>query len=444
MPGSVAARLRIRPTGPTERRLLTTVAIDATGGGLFLAGATLFYARVAGLSGGQIGVGLSVMGLVALAATVPNGALVDRIGARRALIALHLWRALWCSALAFVDSFWQFLTVLVVLGLAEHAGMPALQTYVGSAFGDAERVGVMARVQVVKNTGFLVGALLAAVAVGTGRDLAYRSLLLGDALSFLIAAALMVSVREVGGKGRRGGPRAPLAPFRNARFLLLTCCNGSLQLNLSVLVIGMPLWVTRATEAPEAIAPLLIAVNTVIAISLQVPMSRGAETVPGAGRHMRRAGVALALMCGTLTLASWVPPAAAVALMLASVVLHTLGEIWHASGGWGLQFALSPEAERGSYAAAYSLGPTAEGMVGPTLVAGGVVAAGAAGWTALAVLFLAAGAGAHTLAVRAAAPPSTASASASASASAAAAEVTAPDRPRAAPAGTSGDPATAR
>ncbi|MGW7522697.1 MFS transporter [Streptomyces sp. NPDC054783] len=424
MPMSVAARFRIRPTGPTEGRLLTTVGIDAVGGGLFLAGATLFYSRVAGLSAGQIGVGLSVLGVVALAATVPNGALVDRIGPRRALIVLHLWRALWCSALAFVGSFWQFLTVLVLLGLAEYAGMPALQTYVGAAFSDAERVGVMARVQVLKNAGFLVGALLAAVAVGVGSDLAYRSLLLGDALSFVVAAALMVSVREVGGRCK-GRARTALAPFRNRRFLLLTCCNGFLQLNLSVLVIGMPLWVTRATEAPEAIAPLLIAVNTVIAIALQVPMSRGAETVPGAGRHMRRAGMSLALMCGTLTLASWVPPTAAVTLMLASVVLHTLGEIWHASGGWGLQFALSPEAERGSYAAAYSLGPTAEGMVGPSLVAGGVVAAGAVGWTVLGVLFAAAGLGAHTLAVRAA-------------------RVTEPGGRRAALAGTSGGPATVR
>ncbi|WP_318201304.1 MFS transporter [Streptomyces sp. SCL15-4] len=414
---TMARRLGIRTTGPAERRLLTTVAIDATGGGLFLAGATLFYARVAGLSAGQIGIGLSVLGIVALAATLPNGLLVDRIGPRHALIVLHLWRGVWCCALAFVHSFWQFLAVLTLLGLAEHAGMPALQAYVGSAFGDAERVGVMARVQVLKNTGFLVGALLAAVAVGSGTDTGYRMLLLGDGLSFFVAAVLMTTVRNVGGGRRRGERHSPLAPLKNIRFLALTCCNGVLQLNLSVLVIGMPLWVTRATEAPEAVAPLLIAVNTVIAISLQVPLSRGAETVPGAGRHMRRAGLSFALMCGTLIVASWTPSAPAAALMVASVVLHTLGEIWHASGGWGLQFALSPEAERGNYAAAYSLGPTAEGMVGPSLIAGAVVAAGPAGWTALGLLFLVAGLGAHAVARRAVPGPSaTASAEVSPSA----------------------------
>ncbi|MEU5079212.1 MULTISPECIES: MFS transporter [Streptomyces] len=403
---TMARRLGIRTTGPAERRLLTTVAIDATGGGLFLAGATLFYSRVAGLSAGQIGIGLSVLGIVALAATLPNGLLVDRIGPRHALIVLHVWRGVWCCALAFVHSFWQFLAVLVLLGLAEHAGMPALQAYVGSAFGDTERVGVMARVQVLKNTGFLVGALLAAVAVGSGTDAGYRMLLLGDGLSFFVAAVLMTTVRNVGGRRRRGERHSPLAPLKNLKFLVLTCCNGVLQLNLSVLVIGMPLWVTRATEAPEAVAPLLIAVNTVIAISLQVPLSRGAETVPGAGRHMRRAGLSFALMCGTLIVASWTPSALAATLMVASVVLHTLGEIWHSSGGWGLQFALSPEAERGNYAAAYSLGPTAEGMVGPSLIAGGVVAAGSAGWTALALLFLAAGLGAHAVARRAVPVPS--------------------------------------
>ncbi|MEW9516284.1 hypothetical protein [Streptomyces tubercidicus] len=70
--------------------------------------------------------------------------------------------------------------------------------------------------------------------------------------------------------------------------------------------------------------------------------------------------------------------------------------------------AESPEAERGNYAAAYSLGPTTEGMVGPSLIAGGVVAAGSAGWTALAVLFLAAGLGVHAVARRAAPQPLTA------------------------------------
>ncbi|MFD5389572.1 MFS transporter [Streptomyces sp. NPDC127074] len=427
----MARRLGIRTTGPAERRLLTTVEIDATGGGLFLAGATLFYSRVAGLTAGQIGIGLSVLGIVALAATVPNGLLVDRIGPRHALIMLHLWRGVWCCALAFVHSFWQFLAVLVLLGLAEHAGMLALQAYVGSAFGDAERVGVMARVQVLKNTGFLAGALLAAVAVGSGTDAGFQALLLGDGLSFFIAAALTTTVRNVGGRRRKGERHSPVAPLKNIKFLTLTCCNGVLQMNLSVLVIGMPLWVTRATEAPEAVTPLLIAVNTVIAISLQVPLSRGAETVPGAGRHMRRAGLSFALMCGTLILASWTPSAPAAALMVTAVVLHTLGEIWHASGGWGLQFALSYEAERGNYAAAYSLGPTAEGMVGPPLIASGVVAAGSAGWTVLAVLFLAAGLGAHAVAGRAVPRPPAATSTAVSSAA---------DR-RAESAGTDGDPA---
>ncbi|MET7703604.1 MFS transporter [Streptomyces sp. NPDC005485] len=427
------ATRKIRDFGadPQERRLLFTVAVDATGSGLLISGATLFYTRVTGLSSGQIGAGLSAMGVVGLLATVPNGQLVDRIGPRRALIALHLWRAVWCSALAFVDTFWQFLTTLMLLGVAEFAGMPALQAYVARAFGDERRMRVMARVQVTKNTGFLVGALLASAAIATGTTLGYRMLLLGDGVSFLIAAALIAAVRTVAGPASRRtrGP-SPLAPLKNARFLALTCCNGILQLNLSALTVGMPLWLATRTQAPPAIAPLLIAVNTVIAITLQIPLSRGAETVPGAGRHLRRAGLSLALMCTTLVLASWTSQAGAALLMVASVVLHTLGEIWHASGGWGLQFALSPEEERGSYAAAFSLGPTAEGMIGPSLVGAGVVAAGAPGWLALAAAFLGAGAVAHRIARGAAAPEP-------------AVQLSTADR-RAAPADTADGPATVR
>lgn len=176
-----------------------------------------------------------------------------------------------------------------------------------------------------------------------------------------------------------------------------------------------------------------------IAILLQVPLSAGAETVPGAGRHMLRAALSFALMCGTLIAASWAPSALAAALMVMSVVLHTLGEIWHSSGGWGLQFALSPDAERGNYAAAYSLGPTAVGMVGPSLIAGGVVAAGSVGWAALALLFLAAGLGARSVARRAV--PLTAAYAAPVGATA---EVSSPADRRAEPAGTDDDPAIPR
>lgn len=57
----------------------------------------------------------------------------------------------------------------------------------------------------------------------------------------------------------------------------------------------------------------------------------------------------------------------------------------------------SPEAARGDHAAAYSLGPTAKGMVGPSLIAGEVVAAGSVGWAAPALLFPVAGLGARSV-----------------------------------------------
>ena len=48
-------------------------------------------------------------------------------------------------------------------------------------------------------------------------------------------------------------------------------------------------------------------------------------------------------------------------------------------------------AECGSYAATFNLGVTVEGIVGPSLVGGFVLAAGTTGWAVLATLFLAAG-----------------------------------------------------
>ncbi len=229
---------------------------------------------------------------------------------------------------------------------------------------------------------------------------AYQSLLVGDGVT-LVAAWLIFTLRNVGGVGKGKKERSALTPMRDLKFLALTSFNGILAMNLTILTVGIPLWVAEATDAPKAIAPLLIAVNTVMAIALQVPLSRRADTVNGAGLCMRRSGLCLALTCGALALAAKVESLPAAAALLTAVLLLTLGEIWHAAGGWGLQFGLSPEAERGSYAAVFSLGTTTQSIVGPSVIAMLAVGLGTAGWLALAAVFLGSGVAAEVVARRA-------------------------------------------
>ena len=84
---------KLLPDGRTERRLVLAALVDSTGTGLYIAGSALYYTTQLGFSPRQIGLGLSLMGLVGLLVTVPIGRLVDQFGPRRVLVALNLWRA---------------------------------------------------------------------------------------------------------------------------------------------------------------------------------------------------------------------------------------------------------------------------------------------------------------------------------------------------------------
>src|SRR5262249_58689599 len=62
------------------RWLALAALIDSTGTGLFMTGSAIYFTRVVGLSAAQVGLGLSVAGLVGLLGSVPIGVLGDRFG----------------------------------------------------------------------------------------------------------------------------------------------------------------------------------------------------------------------------------------------------------------------------------------------------------------------------------------------------------------------------
>ena len=380
---------KLLPDGRTERRLVLAALVDSTGTGLYIAGSALYYTTQLGFSPRQIGLGLSLMGLVGLLVTVPIGRLVDQLGPRRVLVALNLWRAVGFGALAFIQNWPQFLVVAALLGVAEFSAVPARQAYVGHAFDSGERVAVMARMRVAYNTGFALGSLLTTVVVALASRLAYGGMLVADGLSFAVAAWLVAGLPDH--RSEVTARRRGFSGVGDARFIGLACVNGVLVLHIAVLGIGFPLWIARATRASAELVPILITINTVLNVCLQVACSRGADTLLGAGRCLRRAGVALAVTCGALALAARLDTGPADAVLVAGVVLLTLGEMWQSAGGWGVLFSLTPAESRSSYAATFNLGVTVEGIVGPSLVGGFVLAAGTTGWAVLATLFLAAG-----------------------------------------------------
>jgi MFS family permease len=370
-------------------RIAAIALVDATGTGLYLAGAALYFTIVVGLSVGQVGLGLSLAGLCGFLTAYPIGRVADRLGAKRVLVTLLLWRAAGMACYPLVDGYGQFLLVTCLLGIAEKADSPLMQATVAANAGPARRVRAMAIFNATRNVGFTVGVLLALPILESGSRTAFHTVMVGDAVSFVAAAILVARLpllEEVTAAGTRlrGQLRTVL---RDRPFVALTALNGVLTIHMTVLSIALPLWVVQHTAAPAGAVSLLLAVNTVLTVLFQVRASRGAERLSGAAILSRRAGLGLAVAAVLMAVASVADTAAwAFAVLLAAIVAHTAGELWQSAGGWGLSYELSPVETRSSRIAFFTLGSIGQAIVGPALITGAVIGSGVAGWLGLAVL----------------------------------------------------------
>ena len=63
--------------------------------------------------------------------------------------------------------------------------------------------------------------------------------------------------------------------LRNRGFLAMSFCDGILGTNQVLLNVVIPLWLVQETDAPRVLLAWLFGTNTVLAVLLQVPASRG-------------------------------------------------------------------------------------------------------------------------------------------------------------------------
>ncbi|MFG2263778.1 MFS transporter [Streptomyces sp. NPDC048720] len=394
--GAVPVFDRIRrrlPQGTVGRRLAVMALLDAAGTGLFLSVSTLFLTGSVGLSVGQVGVGLSAAAGAGLVATMPVAILADRYGTRRLLTVVILWRAACLSVYPFVPDFATFLALVVLMGLVEKTMAPLVQSLVGMAVPESERVHTMAVMGALRNVGYTAGALLGSVALVLDDRAAYTSLILANALSFVVLAAvargipLLPESADAVTQLRR---RLSVQVFSDRPFLVISALNIVLAMHVTLLSVGIPVWVASATRAPRSVVSVLLVINTVLAALFQVRVSRDAEDLGRASRLMRTGGLGLAAACVLLAAVPSLPTVPAVALLVLSVVAMTAGELYQSAGGWGISYKLAREGQESAYVSMFWLSVGAQQIIAPLVIAL-MVDGGALAWTALATVQAAAG-----------------------------------------------------
>jgi len=378
--------VRLVPEPGPLRLLSVSTLVNTFGNGLFYTSAALFYTRSIGLSPSQVGVGLTVAGLLSLLVGIPAGHLADLRGAREVLMALLVAQGLALASMALVHSLGVFVVVVTAFACLDKANNAVRQGLVARALPADQRVSGRAYLRSLTNLGIGAGSVFAGFAIAADTRAAYLSLIFGDAVTYVLAAVATARLPATAHADRRTGGRM-LVAVRDRPFLAVTLVNAALSTHFAILEIGVPLWVDRRTSAPTWMVAVLFLVNTTCCVLFQVRASRGAVDVATAAVVMRRGALLLAASYLVFAASAGRSTPVAVVVLVVATLVNVAGELEQSAGSWGLGFGLARETAQSQYQGLYSTGFAVSSMLGPVLVTQTAIAHGTAGWVLLAVLF---------------------------------------------------------
>ncbi|MFD8783406.1 MFS transporter [Kitasatospora sp. NPDC059599] len=375
-------------SGP-QRKLALAGFVNQLGTAAFLATVPLYAHQVIQLSIGQVGLGLGAAGVVGLIAGIPVGHLADRRGPRDIFVITLLIQTLSMLSLLFAHSFLAFTLAVAVTDLAGSSGGAARGPLI-RRFGGDEVPKFRSYLRSVAMLAGTFGAMAAGAVVQIDSDFAYRVLILGNALTFVGSAAVLVGLPKL---DPLASPREEgrWIALKDKPYMAFVVLDGIMWIHNEVLSFALPLWVVLHTDAPRWFVGPAIAVNTVMVVFLQIRTSRGVKGGTAAGRATRRAGLAFMIGMAVIATASGVPGCAAVAIMTAGVAIHTVGSLWHAAGSLELRFRLAPAHAQGQYSGLFGMGMGLCYTVAPSLLGLLCVTWGTPGWLVMGGVFVAAG-----------------------------------------------------
>lgn len=392
---------RILPPTRLERDLALQSVLSAFATGSFLTGTAVFFTQIVGLTGAQVGLGLSVSAAVALVLQLPMGRLADHVGAKQVWLAASAAEAALYFCWPVIGGLAAFIAMLSVLAVVETAGRNGRNVYRIAVFTRETRVRAMAFQRAARNVGYTLGAGASGVALGIGTEWAILAipLLTGGLLvvnAVMIALTLPPIQRPAHAESAveevlRGAPAA----WRNRGFVVLAACNGALSSNQVLLNVVVPLWLVERTDAPQTLLAWLFGTNTVLAVLLQVRASRMADSVDGSLRAVRLSGWAFVVSCLVLAVTHDTVGWVSIVLIWAGHITITGAELWQSAADWGLTSELSDHRRLGDYQGVWGLGYQVEPIVFPALYTFLALQWGTPGWAVIAVIGVAAAAIAH-------------------------------------------------
>ena len=323
-------RLGFPDVGP-HRRFVGALAIDAVGSGIWMPLSLLYFLHQTSLSLVQLGAAMTIANVAVMPVVPVIGSLVDRFGPKVVMQAGNAGAAVAFVLYPFAHSLAAVAVLVFAAAATRFAFWGALGPMVTQITEKGERELWFGFLQAMRNAGYGVGGILAAVALTVGSGAAFQSVVLLNAASYVLAFLLMIGVaggRAVAeGEERAGGSnRGWWVAFADRGYRWLIVVIFFYALAETTLNVAMPVYFVVTLDLPGWVPGTVFVINTVM-----IGVGQGLVVRAMTGRTRRRVlhtaivftvvSFVMLYAAGALTVAS------GVVVVLVGAVVYTLGEM---------------------------------------------------------------------------------------------------------------------
>ncbi|MGI5482085.1 MDR family MFS transporter [Streptomyces lavendofoliae] len=343
-----------------------------------------------GYSASYAGLVASLHGLGGVVSSIGAGVMTDRLGRRPTMLIAQVSTAVSVAVLGFMQHPVAIAAVAFVVGAASNASRPAVQAMMADIVRPEDRVRAFSLNYWAINLGFAVSA----AGAGFLAEHSYLAGFLGEAVLTLTCAVLVFlripesrPVRTPAPGGKSAEPVTGMGTvLRDGRFMGVVGLSFLVSLIFQQGYVGLPV-AMGADGFGAADFGLALAVNGVLIVALQIPVTRYIEH-----RDPRGLLIVSSLLAGYgFGLTAFAGSVAAYAL---TVCVWTLAEIVNAPTQTGLVVRLSPVHGRGRYQGVYTMSWSVAALIAPLMSGWTIDRFGAEWlWGACAVLGTVAGLG---------------------------------------------------
>ncbi|GHE59498.1 MFS transporter [Streptomyces vinaceus] len=335
---------------------------------------TLYLTVDRGYSASFAGLVVALHGLGGVVSSLGAGVMTDRLGRRPTMLAAQASTAFSVALLGFMEHPAAIAAVALLVGLTSNASRPAVQAMMADIVRPEDRVRAFALNYWAINLGFAVSATVA----GFVAEYSYLAGFLGEAALTLLCAVLVYVKLPESRPERTAAERTAAEPeiglgtvLRDGRFMGVVGLSFLISLIFMQGSFGLPLAMGTGGFSTGDYG-LVIAVNGVLIVLLQIPVTRFIEK--GDPQQLL---VVSALLAGYgFGLTAF---AGSVWSLGLTVVVWTLAEIINSPTQMGLVARLSPLHGRGRYQGMYTMSWAVAALVAP-LMAGAMIDRWGAGW----------------------------------------------------------------